>query len=173
MPALTTYTSYDEVRAVIGVTSDELTDATLALTLYSTMLSFELGSIGDTDNDGTLATAFDTIDAILPASRTASEQRLHDAVTLFAPFAVVLHLETAAPLFAPKAITDGKAGVTRHAESPFKEQFARARQMYERFRQNLERAWASYSSLTATITSLPTRFAVSSPDTDPVVDDFV
>lgn len=165
------FTNADEVRALIGVTEEELTDETLGLEAYQMVLNFELDRIGTPENDGALADAFRLVKDIPLATRSSVQRRLYDAVRLFSPFPVVLHLETAVPLFAPKAITDGKAAVTRHSESPFKDQFNRARQSYERFRQNLERAWAAYNSSDATVVSLPTLVRVSSPDTDPVVDE--
>ncbi len=45
---LTDYTSYDEIRAVLGVSDEELEDGTLALPLYLTMLLMEFDDIEPT-----------------------------------------------------------------------------------------------------------------------------
>lgn len=167
---LTPFTTNEQVRAVIGVTDDELADATLALEMYSLGLRYELNSIGEPANDGALAVAFETAAALTEDARTTVQRKLYDAVVLFAPYPIALHLETAVPLFAPKAITDGKASVMRHAESPFKDQFDKARAYYERFRRNLTKAWAGYNSSTSTPAALPNLFRISSPSTDFVTD---
>ena len=164
------FTTNAEVRATLGVTDEELEDETLDLPIYETGLRFELGEIGDVANDGALADAFDTIALLSESDRTSVQRRLYDAVILFSPFAVASHLKTAVPLFAAKAVTDGKAGVTRHAESPFKDMFKNVAENYDRFRQNLGRAWSAFSSSAVTEVTLPSLFRVSSPDTDPVVD---
>jgi hypothetical protein len=166
---LTPYTSNDEVRATVGVTADELPDATLELEIYEKVLKMELDAIGgDAGNDGDLITAFKLIEAVAESQRSKVQARVYDAVILFSPFAVALHLETAVPLFAPKAITDGKAGLTRYSESPFKGVFKSVRENYDRFRTYLTRAWAAYSSAADNSVSVPTLFAISSPSTDPV-----
>lgn len=164
--ALTPFTTTAEVRAVIGVTPEELEDSTLNLGIYETNLRMELDQIQD--NDGALVTEFEVIVAKAENDRSAQEKKLHAAVMLFCPYPVVLQLETGVPLFAPKAITDGKASITRHAESPFKEQFDRARQYYERFRQNLLKVWAAYNATTSTSVGIPLLAVISSPSTDPV-----
>lgn len=165
---LAPYTDNDTVRATVGVTDDELPDAVLDLDLYQMVLTLELDGIGTPPNDGTLSAAFATVDVKPAATRTALERRLHDAVLLFSPYPVVLHLETAIPLFAIKQATDGKAGMTRHSDSPFKDIFKTARDNFDRFKANLERAWAKYNSTTALAKSPPVLFAASRPSTDPV-----
>lgn len=164
--ALVPFTTNDQVRSILGVTSEELSDTTLDLEIYGENLRLELDLIQD--NDGTLIDEFAIVQAVAEASRSATQAKLYRAVVLFAPYPVALHLETAAPLFTPKMITDGKASVTRHSESPFKEVFDRCRQSYERYRQNLLKAWAGYNSETETPATLPQLFRISSPDTDPV-----
>lgn len=163
---LAPFTSHDQVRAVLGVTPEELSDDTLNLEIYEANLRLELDLIAD--NDGALITAFEAVDAIGEAVRTRAEANFHAAVILFAPYPVALHLASSLPLFAPKSITDGKAAIARHAESPFEKQIREAKQYHERFRQNLLSRWATYNSSTVTATALPTLFSVSSPASDPV-----
>lgn len=160
------YTTPAEIRAAIGVTDKELSDTTLQLDIYEKNLVMELEAIGD--NDGALTAAFATIKDQAEKDRTAPGRRLYDAVLLFAPYVVALQLETSAPLFAPKQITDGKAAISRHSESPFKAAFDTCRQYSERFRQNLESRWAQYNSTSTADAAPPTQFVVSSPSVDPV-----
>ena len=40
--ALLTYTTYDDIRAALGVSSDEIEDATLSLSLYELNLTSDL-----------------------------------------------------------------------------------------------------------------------------------
>ena len=51
---LTDYTSYDEVRAALGVSAEELEDETLQLDFYSISLTAELEDIADTLVSGVL-----------------------------------------------------------------------------------------------------------------------
>lgn len=160
------YTTAEQVRAAIGVSEKELSDETLALDLYGKNLVAELDAIAD--NEGALVTEIAVVNAVPEADRTSRQRRLFDAVVLFAPYVVALQLETSAPLFAPKSITDGKAALSRHSESPFKEAFQKCAQYAERFRQSLEKRWAEYQSTTAAAPSAPTLFLASTPTVDPV-----
>jgi len=53
---ITDYTTYDDIRAALGVESEEISDATLGLTLYSSYLDGELEDI-----DFTLPTVYQTL----------------------------------------------------------------------------------------------------------------
>lgn len=110
---LTDFTSYDEIRAVLGVSDDELEDSTLSLPMYLTTLTLGLGDI-----DATLETQYLTLKAA--ATLTPKEQKLLDVVSVFSAYAVAQHLLTSMPLFAPKRITDGRAETDRVTD-PFKD----------------------------------------------------
>ena len=103
---LTQFTSYDEIRAVLGVSDEELEDNTLALGMYSTLLEMDLGDISSGLVDQYLA-----IYAL--AIKTPEEQKLLDVVSVFSAYAISKHLLTSLPLFAPKRITDGRAETDR------------------------------------------------------------
>lgn len=160
--ALTDYTTYAEIRAVLGVDAKELPDATLALGVYSRGLDAALLDI-DTD----LPADFDTVAAIAEGTRTTVQGRLYDAVSLFAPYGAAVQLASSLPLFAPKTITDGKAGVTRDASSPYKATIAKCAELFSQYRQNLIDRYAEYVGSTATVVLRPF-FSVASPSTDPV-----
>ena len=107
------YTSYDEIRAVLGVSDEELEDSTLSLPMYLTTLTLGLGDI-----DTTLETQYLTLKAA--TTLTPKEQKLLDVVSVFSAYAVAQHLLTSMPLFAPKRITDGRAETDRVTD-PFKD----------------------------------------------------
>jgi hypothetical protein len=160
--ALTTYTSYDEIRATLGVSSDEIEDTTLALAIYEDYLLLELEDISDT-----LVTDFGTVAGISAGSRTAVQNKFYKTTRLFAAFAVAKQLTASLPLFSPKDISDGKATLGRYADSPYKETIKRIKDEYDRFRVRLDEA---HKGLTATATTAITRSYMSavSPSVDPV-----
>jgi hypothetical protein len=109
--SLTEFTTYDEIRAVLGVSDDELTDSTLELPLYALALSMELEDI-----DATLEAQYIAIKA--QTDKTPLEQKLLDVVSVFSAYAISKNLLTSMPLFAPKRITDGSAE-TERVTDPF------------------------------------------------------
>lgn len=112
--SLTDYTSYNEVRAVLGVSDEELEDATLALPIYAQQLEIELESVYVS-----LPSMYDAIKAIVPpATKTSKEQKLFDIVQVFSAYATGKILLVSAPRFAPKRISDGRAEVERVSD-PF------------------------------------------------------
>ena len=115
LPAMpiTDYAAYDEIRAVLGVSDEELEDATLALPMYEKLLNMELLDISED-----LPTLYASITAN-PAA-TAQEKKLLDVVSVFSAFAISKHLLTSLPLFAPKRITDGRAETDRVTD-PFED----------------------------------------------------
>lgn len=161
--ALLDYTSYDEVRAVLGVSSDELEDATLALGVYSSNLNFELEGVSLQ-----LPASYSAVVAIASGSRTAVQQRLYDATRLFATYAVAKQLGTSLPLFGPKDITDGKSAISRFADSPYKETLKNIEGYYNRTRLNLEDAFAKLNLTEAQVVTRKLLTA-SSPTSDPVI----
>lgn len=126
---LTDYTSYDEIRAVLGVSDEELEDGTLALPLYLTMLLMEFDDI-----EPTLDVQYTNIKAL--PSRTTQEQKLLDVVSVFSAYAIAQHLLTSLPLFAPKRITDGRAEMDRIAD-PFESVREEVRNTYRILRARL------------------------------------
>lgn len=160
--ALTDYTTYDEVRAALGVSDDEIEDATLALEMYSDSLILELEDI-----DLGVTGLFATVKALSEASRTDSQSRFFRYTRLFSTYAVGRQLASSLPLFGPKDQTADKTTVSRFADSPFRDVIKEVRAEYERYRKGLVTAYAAAMSSTATITDF-NFFQVSSPSTDPV-----
>lgn len=143
--ALTTYTTYAEVRAVLGVSDDEIVDDTLALPMYEDMLRMEM----DLVNVGVHGKFVD-VSAIEPASLTAGEATFLRYFRLFCAYAVAKSLTSALPMFGPKAISDGKANMTRFSDSPYKVTLAKIDAEFGRMSNLLE---AAYNTLASTSTS--------------------
>lgn len=161
--ALAEFTTFDDIRAVLGVSKDDLGDATLSLAVYEHSLVSELDDI-----DLVLIADFKTASNKVPADRTAAETRFLRATRLFAPYSVGRQLLSALPLFAPKEHSDGKAHVTRFALDPYKETIKSVREQHERFRARLAAAYAAFKSATAPAIPARLYFAKSTPTTDPV-----
>ncbi len=161
---LTPYTTSEQVRAVFGVTEEELTDATLDLPLYESGLRNELAAIG-----ASCAADYKTVADIATASLTTVQQNFIDAVVLFAPVAVGSMLAQSLPLLVVKSVTDGKAGIIRHSDSPFEGVINACRKNYERYRQGLGKAYAAYKVQVAPFVLLtPITFVGAAPSSDPV-----
>lgn len=160
---LTPFTTNAEVRSVFGVSEEELLDATLNLPLYEANLRLHLRAIGSALPADFLATS------ALPEPLTDPQKDFVDAVILFAPYVVGVQL-TGLPLFATKAVTDGKAGMVRNSESPFEKQINACKKNFEIYRQNLESAYATFKNQvsSAAVQSLPTLLSVVNPASDPV-----
>lgn len=161
MSDLTAYTSYEEVRAALGVTHKELSNDVLSLELYSASLENELETVGEG-----VAAAFATAAAAVP--RTPVQQRFYRAVKLFAPYAVANELVSGLPLFAIKSVTDGKAGFSRDSSSPYKESIIQALARYSKYRGQLESAFSEITGGTTDVTDR-SYLAVISPASDPVL----
>lgn len=159
---LTDYTTYEDVRSALGVSTDELEDTALALETWDNHLRFELEDIGKT-----LPDAYATVKAVPEASRTDEQARLYRATRLFATLAVANALAAALPMLAPKSLTDGKAAVSRFSDAPYKETVMRVKEQYNVAQNRLRQAWAASNA--SSFTSTPrTYLGVANPTTDPV-----
>lgn len=162
MAVLTTYTSYDEIRAVLGVSTEELEDSTLSLGMYAAALTAELEDI----NTG-IPAQFITVAGMADIARTANQQRFFDSTRLFAAYAIAKQLGSSLPLFSPKDITDGKASVARFADSPYQTTLKEIKNMYEAARLRLGKAYDNLQSLSTSSTPVMFLSAVA-PAIDPV-----
>ena len=156
---LTTYTTYDDIRAALGVSDEDLEDSTLALTLYSDYLTQELEDVSLT-----LPETYATIKA--KPSPTAQETRFLKACGLFATYSVAKMLTAALPLFASKQTTDGKAAVQRF-ENPYRDTIKNVLEQYSTMRNRLVAALAVIGASSATSTTR-VYMSVASPSYDPV-----
>ena len=116
------YTSYDQVRAVLGVSSHELSDDTLGLDLYSNLLMVRLMSITGTiaGASGSLLTLVQAVK--LKSAPTTEEQMLLALVPPLATHMVAESCLSGLSLFALKSETDGESIQTRFSsEATFRE----------------------------------------------------
>lgn len=104
------YTTYADVRAILGVSSTELPDQTLSLNLYSDQAELMLSDIYET-----LPDLFATIKA--NPTPTATEAKLEKLVSLYFGYSVAKLLLTALPMFSVKSLDDGRAGFVRFDEA--------------------------------------------------------
>jgi hypothetical protein len=127
--ALTDYTSYAEVRAILGVNDLEVADTLLALPFYSEIINAELTDINDT-----LPSLYAA--AVIEPTPTVFQSKLVSYTRLFSTYATAKTLTTSLPLFSPRAIEDGKARLERF-NNPYKEVIDAVGREYDRWRLRL------------------------------------
>lgn len=115
--ALVTYTTYNSVRAVLGVSLKELPDATIALAVWELQFLLEMSDVDQ--GGGVVKTQFNIANALAEVARTENQQRLLDLVGMLAAYSVARQMLTPASLFAPKKISDGRAEIERFADNNF------------------------------------------------------
>ena len=157
---ITDYTSYDQIRAVLGVSLDEITDTTLALEVYDTELDYDLSSLS-----ATLASEYAVIAAKLPVDRTTDETEKYITTRVYSTYSVAKTLLYSLPMFAPQSISDGKAKVSRFSNSPLDMIRQNVIGQYEKWKRTLLGVISGSGS--ASITSRP-YMDVGIPASDPV-----
>lgn len=104
--------SYDAVRALTGLNSQELPDTTLALDMYRHQLGLALNSIQGpytpSEEDETLQEIFERTPTELP-----SDDPMYALIQLFSTYVVSDMVMTTIGLRAYKAMADGKSSLTR------------------------------------------------------------
>jgi hypothetical protein len=158
---LTDFTTYDSVRAVLGLTARVLPDAIVSADVYSLALKAELRDVGES----VLAGA-DLIGDFtgLTASQTLVEAAFFDATRLFAPHAVAFKALTATPELSPYYVTDSKAAFRKDQSRSA----AAVTADYQRYRRLLIVAYAAFLGVPAPPVVAPRYLNVSSPVFDPV-----
>lgn len=135
---LAPYTTNDNVRGLLGVSDEELTDAVLDLAVYSQGLMRELRKV-----DTGLPALFTSIEGTPEVDRSPEQAALHEAVQFFAAHAVAIQAGAPLGLLAPKRLTDDKAGFERFADSPYRDVLARLTNALADARQALLEALAA------------------------------
>ncbi len=158
--ALTDFTEYDEVRAILGVSAREIEDKVLALKIYERELQFLLAEIAPTLETTYLALAN-------ASTRTTPEQKFVDIVQVFSAYAVSKSLLTSLPLFAPRRIQDGRAEQER-VQDPFPTLRDDISMAYSAMLERLNGALGSVGLVPANTTSRA-YFSTSSLTVDPVI----
>lgn len=105
---ITNYTTYDEIRATLGVSDEEIEDITLALPIWNTNLDFALDEFSSV-----LVSTYEMIAAKPELSRTATEKKVYAGTRLYATYIIADDLLKSLPMFSFKRLTDGKAEAER------------------------------------------------------------
>lgn len=112
MSLLLTYTSYDEIRSVLGVSATELPDGALNQPMYDTHVlnALEDVAVG-------IPALFVTVTGLPSGTATADQTRFLGLACLYAPYAIAKQLLTSLPMFGIQALTDGRAGFQRNSNA--------------------------------------------------------
>lgn len=157
--ALTTYTTYDTVRALLGVSPKELEDATLALAVWEQQFLLEMLDVDG--GQGNVKAQYAIIAALAANARSTDQQQLFDLVNMIAGYSVAKQILTGAPLAFVQQLTDGRAAFHRFEGASFD----KVREgVVATLTQLLRRLRAVLTKLvpTATVTAVPQRTYITS-----------
>jgi hypothetical protein len=107
---LADYTTFDEIRAALGVSDEEITDETLGLEIHEIRFEEDLRSLSTLALSTWLA---------LPGidSRSTAEVRFGKLLKLYATYSVAYALTDSAELFGFLKVADGRASTERTAQA--------------------------------------------------------
>lgn len=115
MAILTTYTTYADIRAVLGVSIDELPDSVLSLAVYdNALLVAMMGRSGVIDPDTVERNLVDQYTYLKAIPSPTSDDLLN--IALIEEYAVYFTADVlcgSLSMFAPKTQADGKSTLTR------------------------------------------------------------
>lgn len=137
MASISLYTTYDDVRAILGVSDKELEDAALGQRVYADSLELDLIEIG-----ATLPEFITQTEAIHLASRSFEQRQFLRLVEQFATYSVARKAGSALAM-SPKTVSDGKASFSRFADSPYKQTLELIDREYYRLRAMLAAAFGA------------------------------
>lgn len=160
---ITDYTSYNAIRYTIGLSYDELPDATLADEIYQNVLSLATleVTLPSVLGAGTFSVIFAAITAIAEASRTVPQQKFYDLARLFATYVVADEVCTSLSM-SIKMIGDSKSSITRFSpEAAFKDTVKAIKEKLLSIKAQIEGIGST------TVTSLPYSYVIV-PDIDPI-----
>lgn len=159
---ITDYTTFDEVRAALGISDEELEDSQIDLPLYANVLRIELEDI-----HVNVPTLYATIKG--QSSTTQDEERFLEAAHLFATYCVAKQVSTALQLLSPEQVTDGKAMFRRsQADTPYQKVIDAVGRQHSRFRDRLSQLFAIVNSSAPSNRVAKIYLSVVSPGADPV-----
>jgi hypothetical protein len=156
-------TTFADIRAVLGVSIEELSDPTLSLDVFALNLEVEMRDLGVSVVSDYLAVL-----AKPALQRTEQEQWFFTTTKLFGTYAVAKHLLGSLPLFSPREITDGKAAFTRYAANPYTDTIKAVGAQYAQARSRVSDAYGVLNAQTAVVTGTPLYMAGGPAGYDPV-----
>lgn len=146
--ALHDYTTSDDVRAALGVSSEELEDATLGLETISTQLDATLEELSPD-----LIDSYTTVKGLQQHQRTEAQQRFYLYTRTYATYVAANLLLSTLAMFSFKRLTDGKAEAER--TDAWEETKKDVRDNLELLRRRLQTAFAGLN--TVYVAPAPTR----------------
>jgi hypothetical protein len=163
MSTLTDYSSYQEIRSILGVSATELPDDVLNQPSYSTLLLLALEDVSVN-----IPTVYATVAALPELSRTAAQQRFYLLARLFASYTLSLTATASMPLFAVTQLSDGRAEFQRQDNS-YKDVIDAIKGMHGSIKEKLALAYSVLYPLDTLYTQSSFDFMVASTlGTDPV-----
>lgn len=105
---VTDYATTADIRALLGVSEEEIEDATINSAVFSTQLEATLD-----DMSPLLATNYAAIKLIPEVNRTPVQVKFLKTAALYAAYIVAYDMLTSMTHFAPERVTDGKAEFQR------------------------------------------------------------
>ncbi len=123
MPPIITYTTYDDVRAVLGVAIEEIPDNVISLKVYENTLTLALSSVsGALDPDTVVRNLTDHYDYLIALETpTAIQVKFIQTIEMYATYIVADQLANSISMSAPKTQADGKSVLVRFSsEATFK-----------------------------------------------------
>lgn len=115
--ALADITTYDTIRALLGVSPKELKDETLALDLWEQQFLLEMSDVDA--GGGEVDTQYAAVKAIDEGSRTPAQKQFYNVYNMLAGYSVARQLLSPQVMFSPVRITDGRAEIERFKDSNF------------------------------------------------------
>jgi len=139
---ITSYTSYAEIRQVVGLSVKELPDTELAVELYNNVLQLKLQEVvlpSATPGPGPLDARFLVIAALAENARTTAEQKLYNLTRLYSTYVVAYEVSMSLSTRTPKTIADGKHTLVRFSpESVYQDTAKNISKQVEDLRQKIE-----------------------------------
>jgi dihydroorotase len=155
---ITTYTTYEEIRLVLGLSPKELTDRELSSPMYENILSLAMAElvIPSAVGSGTTPQIYATVAALAENARTTNQQKFYDLLRLYSAYSIANEVAVALPLRAPKMIADSKASLTRFSpEATFQDVISKINDRLASLKYQIEHIGST------SVTSLPYSFVVN------------
>jgi hypothetical protein len=144
---ITDYTSYEDIRTTVGLSSDELPDALLDYEIYANVLQLSLRKVSlpsTSPGTGTLDAQFIVIADKDETARTVLEQELYNLTRIFSTYTVALEVAVSLGTRTPKTESDGKRTISRFSpEATFQDTVAAIRKVIGDVRLKLENIGAT------------------------------
>jgi len=157
------YTSPSDIRAALGISEDELDDATVELRLYEDRLVSDLEDISP-DLDPTYSLTVVKVEADM----TDAELRFLRYARLFATYSVARALTVSLPMFSPKSIEDGKAKMDRFMD-PYRDTIKLVNSEFEKWKERLAAAFIALGISSGAEVKAPRRyFGIINPASNPI-----